>query len=254
MPAFPIGAMVNLNLDVSLSQIAADGAEVVQIWCTKNEIAPIRFNVDVADKLLKRCSMLGLKISALCGDTGLGFTDPAKGKQALELTTAYFEVCQALGVTVLTSHIGYFTDAASRKTALELLKRVGDEGAKRNVTFATETGAEDGPTLRAFLDELNHPRIKVNFDPANMLMRGFDLHEAVRLLAKDIVHSHAKDGLPGGEIVLGAGGVPWPEYLGWLKQGGYTGPLVVEREGGQTQREDVRQAMNLLKKWRGSVK
>lgn len=249
---FPVGVMLGgADLDANLARAAATGSEIVQIWCTRGELAPENFTPQRAKSVLKRCDMLGLRISALCGDTGLGFTDGEKGEQAVAKTLAYVEVCRDLGVPVLTSHIGHLSNPEQIKVGVELLRKVGDAAERCGVTFASETGLEDGPPLRAFLEDVAHPRIKVNFDPANLTMRGFDLELCVRLLGPHIAHSHAKDGLAGGgEVPIGAGDVPWPEYLTWLRRAGYTGPLAVEREGGDQWWTDVEQACRLIKAWR----
>lgn len=250
---FPVGVLLQGNeVEKHLAMYAADGAEIVQLWCTKGELEPGVFKPADAPRLLKRCELLGLSISALCGDTGLGFCNPDTVQEAHDRTLAYAEVARELGVRVVTSHIGHFTgDPNARKTGVDWLKRVGDALAKRDVHFATETGAEDGPDLRTFLDDVDHPHIAVNFDPANMLYRGFDIERSVRLLGPAIVHSHAKDRiLKGPEVPIGQGDVPWPRYLHWLREAGFTGAMAVEREGGDTFREDARQGMNLIKRWR----
>lgn len=255
---FPVGVLIGgTNLHENLAVVAGDGAEVVQIWCTAGDIAPENFNMAVANRLLKRCDMLGLRITALCGDLGLGFCNAQTVDKAVDQTARFFQIAQALGVPVVTSHIGHVNNPdnpAAHTTALNSLKKLGDIGEKRNVTFASETGSEDGGPLRLFLDDLAHPRIKLNFDPANMTMRGFDLESCVRLLCRDAVHTHAKDAqFKGGEKPIGAGDIDWPQYLGWLKAVGYEGPLVIEREGGNAWRDDVRQGLVLLRKWRSLV-
>ena len=251
-PKFPIGVMIgNENTEENLARAAAAGAEIVQIWCTAGTLAPENFSAKVADRIRGRCQMLGLSISALCGDIGLGFTSPEKVDEAVARTLEFLPVTSQLGVPVLTSHIGHLNERKQHETGIESLKKVGDAAAKAGVTFASETGAEDGPTLRGFLDELNHPRIKVNFDPANLLMRGFDLKQCVELLGPHTAHAHAKDALRNqGEVPIGAGDVPWPDFFAWMEQAGYTGPLAIEREGGETLWEDMRMGLSLLRRWR----
>lgn len=252
---FPIGVLIGgSEIHENLARVAADGAEVVQIWCTAGELAPENVTAASANRLLHRCEMLGLRITALCGDLGLGFTNAKTVKKAVETTAKFFEVAQLLNVPIVTSHIGHVNDPKNpdaSKTALDALRRLGDTGEKRNTTFASETGTEDGQPLRAFLDELAHPRIRLNFDPANMTMRGFDVESCVRLLGPFIAHTHAKDAqLNGGERALGCGDIDWPRYLGWLRNVGYEGPLVIEREGGNAWRDDVRQGLTLLRRFR----
>jgi L-ribulose-5-phosphate 3-epimerase len=252
---FPVGVLISsANLDTDLAHAAGVGAEVVQIWCTSGELAPVNADAAKLARVQKRCDMLGLEITALCGDLGLGFCNPDKVDYAVRMTGMFFEVAKNLGVPIVTSHIGHFADETTRNTGLTALKRLGDEGARLGVTFASETGSEDAAPLRAFLDDLKHPNIKLNFDPANMTMRGWDVANCVKLLAKDFAHTHAKDAtFKGGEQSLGAGDINWPQYMSQLKKGGYTGPLVIEREGGNAFWGDVAQGLTLLRKWREAV-
>ena len=252
---FPVGVLIGgANLDLDLAHAAGAGAEVVQIWCTSGELAPANIDAAKIARVQKRCDILGIKISALCGDIGLGFCNPDKADYAVRMTTMFFEVAKKLGVPIVTSHIGHFADDITRNTGLNALKKLGDEGARLGITFASETGSEDAAPLRKFLDDLNHPSIKLNFDPANMTMRGWDVPNCVKSLGKDFAHTHAKDAtFKGGEQPLGAGDVHWPQYIAQLKQAGYTGPLVIEREGGNAFWGDVAQGITLLKKWRAAV-
>ena len=108
-----------------------------------------------------------------------------------------------------------------------------------------ETGQETADLLRLTLDELNRPDLKVNFDPANMLLydKGDPLR-AVEILGKDIRSVHVKDanrpttpGQWGDEVPLGQGQVNIHAFVQTLKKVGYRGALCIEREvGDQEQR------------------
>ena len=112
--------------------------------------------------------------------------------------------------------------------------------AGHGVTLAFETGQESALLLRRTLDELQQPNLKVNFDPANMLLYDMgDPIEAVQILGPDIRSVHVKDanrpkvkGQWGEEVPLGQGEVNIPRFIQTLKQVGYAGPLMVEREVG----------------------
>ena len=88
----------------------------------------------------------------------------------------------------------------------------------RRCTLAFETGQETAELLRETLDELDIPNIKVNFDPANMLLYDMgDPIEAIELLGPDIRSVHVKDakrpktkGQWGEEVPLGKGEVDIP--------------------------------------------
>ena len=94
--------------------------------------------------------------------------------------------------------------------------------------------------LRRTLDDLKAPNLKVNFDPANMLLYDMgDPIRAVEILGTDIQSVHVKDarrpttpGTWGEEVPLGQGEVNIKRFVQTLKKVGYTGSLVVEREVG----------------------
>jgi sugar phosphate isomerase/epimerase len=106
------------------------------------------------------------------------------------------------------------------------------------VTFAFETGQETAALLRQTLVELDCPNLKVNFDPANVLLYDMgDPLEAVETLAPYIVRVHVKDALRptvpgqwGTETPLGSGQVKIAEYVQALHKIGYTAPMCIERE------------------------
>ena len=107
------------------------------------------------------------------------------------------DLCAALGVKVLTSHIGRIPDdpnSAGWQTAAQALEDIGAHGDAVGVFFASETGPESGADLAKFLGSLRTKSIKANYDPANITMMGFDAVQGVYDLRDFIVHTHAKDG------------------------------------------------------------
>jgi len=140
---------------------------------------------------------------------------------------------------------------------LDTLARAAGLAAAKGVTLAFETGQEAQGLLRRALDELKAPNLKVNFDPANMLLYDMgDPIRAVETLGPDIRSVHVKDarrpnvpGQWGEEVPLGQGEVGIREFVKALKRVGYRGPLVVEREvGDQAGRmRDVAHGLSLLR-------
>ena len=63
------------------------------------------------------------------------------------------------------------------------------------IKILMETGQESADELKHFLEEMNHPALFVNFDPANMILYTIKAipAEAVKVLAPWIRHIHAKD-------------------------------------------------------------
>ncbi|QEH34053.1 L-ribulose-5-phosphate 3-epimerase UlaE [Aquisphaera giovannonii] len=174
-------------------------------------------------------------------ETG-GFGKPSWRAERLERLGWALDRTRAMGLADLTLHAGFLPspDDPGRSAFLDTLARAGDLAASKGVTLAFETGQETADLLRRTLDELASPNIKVNFDPANMLLYDMgDPIRAVEVLGPDIRSVHVKDarrpkaaGVWGEEVPLGEGEVNIPEFVKALKRVGYRGPLVVEREVG----------------------
>jgi L-ribulose-5-phosphate 3-epimerase len=171
-----------------------------------------------------------------------GFGNPATRAERLERFEWALERTRALGVQDLMLHAGFLPEPGDpdRKPFLETLGRVSALAAEKGVTVAFETGQETADLLRRTLDELRCPNLKVNFDPANMILydKG-DPIRAVEILGPDIRTVHVKDanrtkvpGTWGEEVPLGEGQVNIRRFVQTLKKVGYTGPLCIEREVG----------------------
>ena len=188
-----------------------------------------------------------------------GFGNPAWRPERLQRLEWALERTLALGLSDLTLHAGFVPepDDPERSAVLDTLAKAADLAQKRGITLAFETGQETAELLCTTLDELQAPNIKINFDPANMLL--YDMGEpirAVELLGPSIRSVHVKDarrprtkGRWGEEVPLGEGEVDIRRFIKALKSVGYQGPLVVEREvGDQAGRlRDVAHGLDFLR-------
>jgi len=227
------------------------GINVVQIACGD----PHHASWDEGDRLPEVATASGIVMTgAMLGFPGEDYTTPQSiqetggfGKEAwraerLKRLEWALDRTKALGLVDLTLHAGFLPepDDPGRSAMLDTLARAGDLARQQDVTLAFETGQETAELLRRTLDDLQSPNIKVNFDPANMLLYDMgDPIKAVELLGHDIRSVHVKDarrpkskGVWGEEVPLGQGEVDLPRFVRTLKSVGYQGPLVVEREVG----------------------
>jgi sugar phosphate isomerase/epimerase len=190
-------------------------------------------------------------------ETG-GFMPDAEWPKRLTKVKAFAKFTEALGVKLLSTHIGFVPhDSGDPKYAVmvDRLKEVCDVLGRRGLTLVMETGQEEAASLRAFIEAVGCDNIAVNFDPANMILYGVgEPVEAIDVLADRIIHCHMKDATwsdkPlqewGAEVVLGTGQADIPAVVGKLKSNGYKGPLIIEREAGDQRVEDIKAAINLL--------
>ncbi len=120
-----------------------------------------------------------------------------------------------------------------------------------------ETGQETADDLWAFFDHMEErgvSNIGVNFDPANMILydKGEPI-EALRKLLPRVKSIHIKDAVRtttpgdwGAEVPVGEGQVDWHAFLSVLSEGGYTGDMHIESEGGDDRMGDAKQAIDVL--------
>src|SRR5947208_7991516 len=241
---------------------------VVQIACGD----PHHASWVEGDSLPAAVRASGLRLSgAMLGFPGEDYTTP----QTIQATGGFGPVAlrperldrlrwaldrtKALSLSDLMLHAGYLPEPKSpdRKPFLDTLAKAGDLATAAGVTLAFETGQETADLLRRTLDDLRCPNLKVNFDPANMLLydKGDPLR-AVEVLGPDIRSVHVKDALRpktpgtwGDEVPLGQGQVNIRQFVKTLQKVGYRRPLCIEREvGNQEQRvADIAHGIRFLK-------
>lgn len=162
-----------------------------------------------------------------------------------------------LGIPYLSTHAGFIDhedQVGYRKFMLRLLE-LADAAQDNGILLILETGQETATDLRSCLQDLNHPAVGVNFDPANMILYGKgDPIEALEVLAPWIRHVHIKDatatnvpGEWGAEVPWGEGDVDTTAFLAKLDETGYTGALAIEREAGDSRIEDIQLAARRLR-------
>jgi len=188
-----------------------------------------------------------------------GFGDPATRAERLDRFRWALQRTTELGLKDIMLHAGFLPDVRDplRKAFLDTLAQVADLAARVGITVAFETGQETAKLLRRTLDDLNCPNLKVNFDPANMLLYDMDDPlEAIELLAPDIRSVHMKDanrpkvkGTWGEEVPLGKGQTNTEAFVQALQRVGYRGPLCIEREAGtQEQRyRDIEHGVKFIR-------
>jgi len=259
MGKLKVGVMIEsfrLGVKGGLRKAAEIGADGFQIYVTGGEMYPDNMSKSARHDFLKFVDGLGLTISALCGDFGHGFTDPNKNDEMIEKTKKVVDLAVDLQTHVITTHIGVIPEDETSKTwgiMTEALNEIGDYAATYDRCFATETGPEDTALMKRLLDQLSSRAVRVNYDPANLVMLGFDHLRGVHDLGDYIVHTHAKDGVREGdsyrEVPLGEGGVDWPKYLAAMEEIGYDGFYTIEREVGDNPVEDITKAVAFLRQF-----
>ena len=277
MYQFPIGVMLDsfrLPTDEALDCAQKVGAQGIQVYATRGEMAPENMTAEKRREFLKKVKDHGLVISALCGDLGRGFGNAELNPQLIEKSKRILDLARDLETDVVTTHIGVVPADSTHPRYAVMQDACGQLAAyadSMQAHFAIETGPEPSAVLKRFLDGLHSTGVAVNLDPANLVMvTGDDPVRAVHNLKDYIVHTHAKDGrklydknpeiiyglVPDDAIVtdpsfaevpLGEGQVPFADYLAALEEVGYRGFLTIEREVGGNPYGDIELAVSFLK-------
>lgn len=206
----------------------------------------------------------------------VGFIPPATRSAREERAKRIIDTGAAMGIGIFACHIGFVPEDESSEDFIavrDIVRRLCDHAAKYGMTFALETGQETARAMMHFIDAVDRPNLKINFDPANMILYGTaEPIAALETMAPRVVSVHCKDGdwppkdqpgTLGTEKPLGEGAVGMDRFVAKLKEIGYKGPLVIEREvsldqdmddrhkEGLSHLDDIRSAVALLNRLRG---
>ena len=268
-----------LPLEESFKKASELGFSGVQIYATTGSFSPEALSCCDRKKYKKLLNDCKLEVSALCGDMGgHGFQIACDNPARIEATNRIVDLACDFETKVVTTHIGVIPDDKNDpvySVMADALSKCGRYAKEKGVTLAIETGPESAKTLLGFVEDAG-AGVGVNLDPANFVMvTDQDPVEAVKLLGKHIVHTHAKDGkmlkktdpkiiyehfATGGiealnvadyfiELPLGEGDVAFDAYVAALKSVGFDGYLTVERETGADPAKDILKAKDFLKKY-----
>jgi len=218
-----------------------------------------------------------IAVTAVCSYTGedyadiptvqrtVGLVPSATRAERIARTKAVSDVAKKLAIDSVACHIGFVPEDATDPVYAQIrdvTREICDHCGANGQFFTLETGQEPAKVLLKFIQDVERPNLKINFDPANMILYGTgDPVEALDVLGREVISVHCKDGdwpprdqpaALGTERALGEGSVDFPAFISKLKEIGYRGILSIEREGAEPAQRvrDIRQAIALLKRLR----
>lgn len=249
-----IGVMLEsfrCDFKTGVEKAAALGLDGIQKYACSGELDWTEAQIKEALDIVRSHGMV---FSALCGDFGYGFDDPARNPEMIEKSKRVIDLAKKLDCSIVTTHVHQVPkdECASKEVMRAACRELGQYAESMDATFALETGPEFGEILAGFLDSVDTKGVRINFDPANLVMVAGDTPvNALKYLGKYIVHTHAKDGrkLERGfvELPLGTGDVDFDTYLPALKASGFDGFLTIEREVGEDPEADIKLAADFLR-------
>ncbi len=244
----------NMPFDQMLPLAREMGITGVQLWGVGGEHDARSLSRDDRLRLLEKIQSAGMEISALCAEVG-GFTHPENVEEHLAAAKAVIDMAVDMGVYVVSGHVGVIPEDHNDPAWICMSKAMTDFGKyaeDRGKVYASETGPESIELMREFIESLPNKAIKLNYDPANLVMNGINPVKGVLVGAELIVHTHVKDGVRYvdgrcDEVPVGKGQVPFGEYFAALDAIGYDGYLTIEREVGDNRVADIQGAIEVIR-------
>ena len=219
------------------------------------ELYTDRYEIDMAQPLNHAINKYNMEVLALFtlgpgpttwdfyeGQQNIGLVSREYREARLQALMKLSDLAKACGIKMIETHVGYIPENPNDPNyseTVEALKKIVRYCAKNNQTFLYHAGQESpSTTLRTILD-VGLGNQGIGMDTANLILydRGHPFH-ALDIYGKYIKLVNCKDGLYpsdprnlGQEVQIGQGKVDFPSYIKKLKDIGYKGPIIIEREG-----------------------
>jgi sugar phosphate isomerase/epimerase len=183
-----------------------------------------------------------------------------RAKRVEELKRAG-EFARQVGLAAVITHLGFLPVNPRDELFFEVVEAVREVAQYMNdlgVEFWFETGQEPPVVMLRLIEAVGLSNLGVNLDPANLIMYGFaNPVDSLLVFGKYVREVHAKDGkYPtdpmqlGEETKIGSGHVCFPELIRRLKEIGFKGQFIIEREiSGDEQRRDIVDAILYLREY-----
>lgn len=248
-------ASLRLPFKKALHTAAELGAVAVEIDA-RNEVNSRTLGQTGLRELRKMLEDRNLRICAIGFRTQRGYNVSEGLDRRIAATKEAMKFAYDVGASVVINQIGRVPAEAEGPEwtmLLDVLADLGRYGQHVGAWLAAETGSEDGATLAKLIDALPPGSLGVNFDPGNLVVNGFSVSNALKLLAPHVMHVHIKDGVRdlaqgrGIEVPVGRGSVDFPELIGTLEEADYRGYYTIERANATDPVFEIGQAIKYLR-------
>lgn len=178
-------------------------------------------------------SKYNLKVISISGHVEINTS------MGVKLFKKRIELAHSLNVPIVNTGTGKIDSAKSKADFFSNIKELAEYAKDMNIIIALEThggpltgtGKGSADTMK----KINHPNVKINYDPANIIYyRGMKPEEDIKYVLAYIVHVHLKDQRGGPRVPhfppLGEGEVNFPAVFEVLSQSEYSGPYSLEIE------------------------
>lgn len=255
------------NLREKFKELSEMGFSVCQLSCWNPEF----FTDENAEIINKAKEEYGIEIPAFwCGWSGpaiwnsydghvtLGLVPEAYRHKRFEELKKGADFAEKIGVKNVVTHVGFIPEnpmSYEYNSLVSLLRCLANYLKEKGQNFLFETGQETPVTLRRTIEDIGTDNLGINLDPANLILYGkANAVDSLDVFGEFVMSVHGKDAIYpkdgknlGEEKRIGDGKVNFPALIKRLKELGYDGPIIIEREiSGEKQIEDILYAKKFL--------
>ncbi|HVK13606.1 MAG TPA: sugar phosphate isomerase/epimerase family protein [Gemmataceae bacterium] len=247
---------MGLTFRTGLPQAARLGVGGVQVDAV-GDLAPDRLSDTGRRELRNLLKTFDQSVTALNLPLRRGLDNPENLQPRLEYMRAVMNLAFELGARTVVAPCPKLPgegEEARANLIRESLLDLGRHGDRVGTVLALEIGLDSPEAVRDYLEPFDVGSLKVNYDPANLLVSGFDPVKGVLPLHRRIAHVHARDARKSAvsrgaqEVALGAGDVDWLGLIATLAASEYRGWVVVKRETSEDKVKDVERGVAFLRR------
>ena len=269
-----IGTMSRLReggLDCIFDRIAAMDLHYTQLSCWDAGLYTEGNGARVVEQSLRT----GVKVCALWtgysqpvvwnfeqGPVTLGLVPPEYRERRIAELMKGADFAKSIGAPAIITHCGFLPENmtdANYAPVRDAIAEVAGYCDSLGLGFWFETGQETPVTLLRFIEDIGLPNLGINLDPANLVMYGKGSPcDAMDVFGRHVRNLHVKDGRPpvdgrhlGPEVKAGCGSVDFPRLVKRLRETGFDGEFIIEREIGESEEQarDIRETALALERW-----
>lgn len=189
------------TLAETLAAAARYGYDGVELRIDSGHKHGVELSSDAAQRAAVKQQAPQAGVAICCIATGCTFADPSKAAQSVEQARAAIDLAADVGAGVIRVFGGKIPDGVSREQAaasiVASLRALADKAEARGINVAIETHDDwcDPHHVAAIVQQVNHPRIGVNWDYQHTTrVAKATADEAFAMLRPHIKHMHFHDG------------------------------------------------------------